>query len=118
MAKKKKHNRNLIGFRTPSEEEKNRIKKEAEELDVSLYDLVTLGLELKKASTNEGTLLAKKKLEIAKRTEYLEKAKDSNLKIQAYNKRLKYLNSARYKDLSEEADVIDLEIFEELLKDS
>ena len=117
MAKKKKHNRNLIGFRTPSEEEKNRIKKEAEELDVSLYDLVTLGLEIKKASNNEGTILAKKKLEIAKRTKHLVKARDSNLRIQAYNRRLKDVNSARYKDLSEEADVIDLELFNNLLKE-
>ena len=88
----KKHNRNLIGFRTPSEKEKDRIKKEAEELDVSLYDLVNLGLELKKASNNERTILAKKKLELAKRNNYLIKARDSNLRIEAYNKRLKYLN--------------------------
>ena len=54
----KKHNRNLIGFRTPSEKEKDRIKKEAEELDVSLYDLVNLGLELKKASNNERTIFS------------------------------------------------------------
>ena len=114
----KKHNRNLIGFRTPSEKEKDRIKKEAEELDVSLYDLVNLGLELKKASNNERTILAKKKLEIAKRNDYLIKARYSNLRIEAYNKRLKYLNSDRYKDLSKEENVIDLDIFKELLKDS
>lgn len=114
----KTNNNNLIGFRTPTAKDRERIKEEVEELGVPIYKLVELGIELTKASNNERTVLAKKKLEIAKRTKNLINARDSNLKIQAYNKRLKYLNSDRYKDLSEEEDVIDLEIFKELLKDS
>lgn len=112
----KTNNDNLIGFRTPTSKDKDRIKKESEELGVPIYELVNLGLEVTKSSNNEATLLAKKKLEIAKRNDYLTKANDSNLKIQAYNRRLKDKYSARYKDLSEEDNVIDLELFKEILK--
>ena len=51
---------------------------------------------------------------IAERNEYLEKAKDNNLKIEAYNRQLKN-KSSRYSGLSVEDGVIDKSLLEDII---
>ena len=109
---KKKNNDNLIGFRTPSTKEKERINREAKELNVSLYDLVAFALDIKKAKSDEDTILANKKLAIIERNNHLKEARDSNLRIQAYNHQL-IDRVKRFEDLDINDNVIDLDIFED-----
>lgn len=105
------NNDNIIGFRTPTLKEKERIKKEAEELDSSIYELVTLGIEAKKSLPSEKGLLAKKNLEIEKRNKYLKEAHDSNLRIEAYNRQLRDRFKRHKKITPVEDNVIDNELF-------
>lgn len=112
-AKKKdtRTNDNLIGFRTPSIKEKERINRELEELNTSVYDLVVLALDIKKQRETEETLLAKRSLEIHDRNTYLTEAKNSNLRVQALNRQLK----TRFnKNIDENDGVIDIEMLQDL----
>lgn len=115
-AKKKdtRTNDNLIGFRTPSIEEKERINREIKELNTSIYDLVVLALDIEKQRETESTLLAKRQLEIEKRNKHLTEAKDSNLRVQAYNKQLK----TRFnRNINDNDGVIDTVMYNDLFKD-
>lgn len=105
-----KKKNNLIGFRTPSEEEKEILKKEAESLGLSMYELVKRGI---KASKTKGTkagseqnLLFRKQYAITERDEAITKIIDLNRRIESINRRLKHANSSRYKDLPEDDSVI------------
>lgn len=117
MAKKKKDTRtndNLIGFRTPTIKEKERINREVEELNTSIYELVSLALDIQKMKETEETLLAKRRLEIEHRNRHLTEAKNSNLRVQALNKQLK---SRFNKNINENEGVIDIDKYNELLED-
>ena len=117
MAKKKKDTRtndNLIGFRTPTIKEKERINREVEELNISIYELVALALDIEKMKETEETLLARRRLEIENRNTHLTKARQSNYRVQALNRQLK----TRFnKNINENDGVIDIDKYNELLED-
>lgn len=104
-----KKKNNLIGFRTPSEEEKEILKKEAESLGLSMYELVKIGIKASTKGLNAGSeqnLLFKKQYAINERDEAIIKITDLNRRIESINRRLKSVNSSRYKDLPEDDSVI------------
>lgn len=70
---------NLIGFRTPTEEEKKRIKEEAEYLGLSMYDLVISGLKAERKSNSESDLLHRKKQAVNERNRYISKVNEKML---------------------------------------
>ena len=115
MKEEKKSKTKVIGFRILIDKEDN-FRRRMKTTGKSTLELLEDGILINESSNKEANLLAKKRMLIAERNEYLRKVKDNNLRIQAYNKRLKDKHSARYKDLSEEDNVIDLELFEEILK--
>lgn len=99
---------NLIGFRTPTEEEKIRIKEEAEALGLSMYDLVISGLKAEKNINSESDILHRKKKAINERNKYISKVNEKNSLIEALNRQLKNKYSKKYKDLPEEDQVLNI----------
>ena len=101
MAKKD----NLIGFRTPTEKEKIRIKEEAEALGLSMYDLVISGLKAERKINSESDILHRKKKAVNERNSYISKINEKNSLIEALNRQLKNRFS-KYEDLPEEDQVL------------
>ena len=60
MAKKD----NLIGFRAPSEKDKERIKREADNLNMSMFELVEAGIRAEKKPNTRQDLEYKKNIDI------------------------------------------------------
>lgn len=104
MAKKD----NLIGFRTPTEKEKERIKEEAENLGLSMYELVISGLKAERKINSESDILHRKKKAVNERNKYISLVNERNLLIEALNKQLKDKYKSKYKELSEEDQVINI----------
>lgn len=111
--KKKKSKTKVIGFRIPIEKEDS-FRRRMKTTGKSTLELLEDGILINEDSKSEANILAKKRMAIAERNEYLEKAKDNNLKIEAYNRQLKN-KSSRYLDLSVEDNVIDKLLLEDLI---
>ena len=111
--KKKKSKTKVIGFRVPIAEE-DKLRRRIKTTDKSMLELLEDGILINEDSKSEANLLAKKRMLIAERNVYLEKAKDNNLKIEAYNRQLKN-KSSRYSGLPVEDGVIDKILFEDLI---
>lgn len=101
------NNDNLIGFRTPTKKEKNRIKEEAEALGLSMYDLVISGLKVERKSNSESNILHRKKQAVNERNNYISKVNEKNALIEALNRQLK-TKFSKYEELSEEDQVINI----------
>ena len=101
------NNDNLIGFRAPTEKEKDRIKKEAEALGLSIYDLVISGLKVEKKTNSESNILHRKKQAVNERNDYISKVIEKNALIKALNRQLKDRFS-KYEELSEEDQVVNI----------
>ena len=111
--KKKESKTKVIGFRVPRAEE-DKLRRRIKTTDKSMLELLEDGILINEDSKSEANLLAKKRMLIAERNEYLEKAKDNNLKIEAYNRQLKN-KSSRYSGLSVEDGVIDKSLLEDII---
>ena len=98
MAKKD----NLIGFRTPTERDKERIKKEAESLGLSMFELVEAGLKAERKPNTKQDLEYKRRSLIYERDRKITEVQDLNKRIEAYNLQLKDRFPEDYKDLSKE----------------
>lgn len=103
MAKKD----NLIGFRTPTEKDKEKIKEEAEALGLSMYELVISGLKAEKKINSESDLLHRKKQAINERDRYISKVNEKNSLIEALNRQLKNKYS-KYEELSDQDKVLNI----------
>ena len=103
MAKKD----NLIGFRTPTEKDKEKIKEEAEALGLSMYELVISGLKAEKNINSESDLLHRKKQAINERDRYISKVNEKNSLIEALNRQLKNKYS-KYEELSDQDKVLNI----------
>ena len=95
MAKKD----NLIGFRTPTERDKERIKREAENLGLSMFDLVEAGLKAERKPKTRQDLEYKKRTLMYERDRLISDVQDLNKRIQAYNRQLKTKYPNEYEDL-------------------
>lgn len=111
--KKKKSKTKVIGFRIPIDKEDS-FRRRMKTTGKSTLELLEDGILINEDSKSEANILAKKRMAIAERNEYLEKAKDNNLKIEAYNRQLKN-KSSRYLDLSVEDNVIDKLLLDDLI---
>ena len=95
MAKKD----NLIGFRTPTERDKVRIKREAEEAGLSMYELVEAGLRAERKPKTRQDLEYKKRSLMYERDRLISEVQDLNKRIEAYNKQLRHKYPNDYEDL-------------------
>ena len=95
MAKKD----NLIGFRAPSERDKERIKREAENLNMSMFELVEAGIRAEKKPNTRQDLEYKKRSLIYERDAMITQVQDMNKRIEAYNRQLRTRYPNDYKDL-------------------
>lgn len=112
MKEEKKSKTKVIGFRIPIDKEDS-FRRRMKTTGKSTLELLEDGILINESSNKETNLLAKKRMLIAERNEYLRKVRDNNLRIQAYNRRLKS-NYSRYSDLSEEDNVIDISLLDKL----
>ena len=95
MAKKD----NLIGFRAPSEKDKVRIKREADNLGMSMFELVEAGIRAERKPNTRQDLEYKKRSLIRERDELISNAQDLNRRIEAYNRQLRNKYPEHFKDL-------------------
>lgn len=95
MAKKD----NLIGFRAPSERDKERIKREADNLNMSMFELVEAGIRAEKKPNTRQDLEYKKRTLIHERDEFISRVQDLNKRIEAYNRQLRHKYPNEYADL-------------------
>ena len=95
MAKKD----NLIGFRAPSERDKERIKREADNLGLSMFQLVEAGIRAEKKPNTRQDLEYKKRSLIYERDALISKVQDLNKRIEAYNRQLRSKFPKEYADL-------------------
>lgn len=106
----KDNRKDIYPIRLGSEDKKEEIQKRCKQLkdskgytQVEIFEAGLLALE---GGNDEQQIIYKKNKTIAERDKALIKVKDSNLRIEAYNRQLKNKNSSRYKDLKIDEDVI------------
>ena len=90
---------NLIGFRTPTERDKERVKREAESLCMSMYELVEAGLRAERKPNTKQDLEYKKRSLVYERDRLISDVQDLNKRIEAYNRQLRDKYPNDYKDL-------------------
>jgi len=96
-------------IRLGSEDKKEEVKKRCKKLKAKGYtqaDIFEAGLLALEEGNKEQQIIYKRTKTIAERDKALIIIKDSNLRIEAYNRQLKNKNSSRYNDLKIDADVI------------
>lgn len=113
MAKKDKNKTSdYVGFRAKTEKQKEEFYNRADTLKekgISKADIFEAGLLALENGNSEEQILRRKNVLINERNEYLNKAMDSNLRIEAYNRQL-YNRFSRYKDLDFKDNVLTIEI--------
>ena len=97
---------NLIGFRAPSEKDKERIKREADNLGLSMFELVEAGLKAERKPNTKQDLEYKRRSLIYERDRLISDVQDLNKRIEAYNLQLKDRFPEDYEDLSKEYGTI------------